>query len=98
MNATTAKTAAIASSPVEASISGTLATLLGLPPDAAPFAPDDHCEEAAKELDSEEPPGRLDRPPIASTFVAEIAKKAVATSERDIKFEKFKLGPPNFGA
>jgi hypothetical protein len=87
MNATTAKTAAIASRPEDASISGTLATL----PDGVPARADMPCEDATKELNSADSPGLPDLPPMAKTDEAEIANSVVAASERCNIFEKFKV-------
>lgn len=82
MNATTARTAAMASRPEEASISGTLATL----PDTAP-----PCDGATTELNPAVSSGRLECPPMANTVEAEIVKNAAEVSECDTIFDRFKM-------
>lgn len=69
--------------------------MLGLPALAAPlFPPVDHCEEFAKELVSEDPPDRVDRPPMANTVDVDTANNATVVSDWDKNFPTFKWHPP----
>jgi hypothetical protein len=91
--ATIARTAANARRPVEASISGTLATedpiALSLPPAAEDDTEDEPEEDRLTEddppeppcmLEPPDPPGRLERPPIAKTAAEDIANVVAVAS------------------